>query len=80
LRGRSIIAATFQANRARVPRGPARRASRVPGRRASDGRDQPKTLEIAHRGFLLQKGEIVGRGTPAALGASELVRHAYLRA
>ena len=32
-------------------------------------------LEIAHHGFLLQKGEIVGRGS-----AAELVRHAYLRA
>ena len=39
-----------------------------------------KTLEIAHHGFLLQKGEIVGRGTAAELSASEIVRHAYLRA
>ena len=38
-----------------------------------------KTLAIAHHGFLLQKGEIVGRGTAAELAASELVRHAYLR-
>jgi branched-chain amino acid transport system ATP-binding protein len=38
-----------------------------------------KTLAIAHHGFLLQKGEIVGRGTAAELSASELVRHAYLR-
>jgi branched-chain amino acid transport system ATP-binding protein len=38
-----------------------------------------KTLAIAHHGFLLQKGEIVGQGTAAELAASELVRHAYLR-
>jgi branched-chain amino acid transport system ATP-binding protein len=38
-----------------------------------------KTLAIAHHGFLLQKGEIVGQGTAAKLAASELVRHAYLR-
>jgi branched-chain amino acid transport system ATP-binding protein len=38
-----------------------------------------KTLAIADRGFLLQKGEIVGQGTAAELAASELVRHAYLR-
>ncbi len=38
-----------------------------------------KTLAIAHRGFLLQKGEIVGRGSAAELAASEVVRHAYLR-
>jgi len=39
-----------------------------------------KTLEIAHHGFLLQKGEIVGRGSARELAASEVVRHAYLRA
>jgi branched-chain amino acid transport system ATP-binding protein len=39
-----------------------------------------KTLEIAHHGFLIQKGEIVGRGSAAELAASEMVRHAYLRA
>jgi branched-chain amino acid transport system ATP-binding protein len=38
-----------------------------------------KTLAIAHHGFLLQKGEIVGRGSAAELAASEVVRHAYLR-
>ncbi|HKW91655.1 MAG TPA: ABC transporter ATP-binding protein [Methylomirabilota bacterium] len=38
-----------------------------------------KTLAIARHGFLLQKGEIVGRGTAAELAASEVVRHAYLR-
>ncbi len=38
-----------------------------------------KTLAIAHHGFLLQKGEIVGRGSAAELAASEIVRHAYLR-
>jgi branched-chain amino acid transport system ATP-binding protein len=39
-----------------------------------------KTLDIAHAGFLIQKGEIVGRGTAAELRASDIVRHAYLRA
>ncbi|HEV8436494.1 MAG TPA: ABC transporter ATP-binding protein [Methylomirabilota bacterium] len=38
-----------------------------------------KTLAIARHGFLLQKGEVVGRGTAAELGRSEIVRHAYLR-
>ena len=38
-----------------------------------------KTLSIAQHGFLLQKGEIVGRGSTADLAASDLVRHAYLR-
>lgn len=38
-----------------------------------------KTLSIAHHGFLLQKGEIVGRGSAAELAASDVVRHAYLR-
>jgi branched-chain amino acid transport system ATP-binding protein len=38
-----------------------------------------KTLGIAHHGFVLQKGEIVGRGTAAELAASDVVRHAYLR-
>jgi branched-chain amino acid transport system ATP-binding protein len=38
-----------------------------------------KTLAIAHHGFLLQKGEIVGRGSADELAASEIVRHAYLR-
>ena len=38
-----------------------------------------KTLAIAQHGALLQKGEIVGRGTAAELTASEVVRHAYLR-
>ena len=38
-----------------------------------------KTLAIAHSGFLLQKGEVVGQGTAAELAASETVRHAYLR-
>ncbi len=39
-----------------------------------------KSLEIAHHGFVLQKGEIVGRGTARELAQSEVVRHAYLRA
>jgi len=38
-----------------------------------------KTLGIAHHGFLLQKGEIVGRGSATELAASDIVRHAYLR-
>jgi branched-chain amino acid transport system ATP-binding protein len=38
-----------------------------------------KTLEVAHTGFLIQKGEIVGAGTAAELRESEIVRHAYLR-
>jgi branched-chain amino acid transport system ATP-binding protein len=38
-----------------------------------------KTLQIAHAGFLIQKGEIVGGGTAAELSASAIVRHAYLR-
>jgi len=39
-----------------------------------------KTLALAHHGYLLQKGEIVGAGTAAELGESDIVRHAYLRA
>ena len=35
-------------------------------------------LAIAHRGHVLQKGEIVGAGTAAELRASDVVRHAYL--
>ena len=38
-----------------------------------------KTLGIAHHGFLLQKGEITGRGSAAELAVSDVVRHAYLR-
>jgi len=38
-----------------------------------------KTLEVAHTGFLIQKGEIVGAGSAAELRESEIVRHAYLR-
>lgn len=37
-----------------------------------------KTLAIAHRGYVLQKGEIVGSGTAPELQSSEVVRHAYL--
>jgi len=37
-----------------------------------------KTLAIAHRGYVLQKGEIVGSGTALELRGSEVVRHAYL--
>ncbi len=39
-----------------------------------------KTLALAHHGYLLQKGEIVGAGTAAELADSDVVRHAYLRA
>jgi branched-chain amino acid transport system ATP-binding protein len=38
-----------------------------------------KTLAIARHGVLLQKGDIVGRGTAAELRELDLVRHAYLR-
>ena len=37
-----------------------------------------KTLAVAHRGYILQKGEIIGRGSAAELRDSEVVRHAYL--
>jgi branched-chain amino acid transport system ATP-binding protein len=37
-----------------------------------------KALAVAHRGFVLQKGEIVGSGTAALLRDSDVVRHAYL--
>lgn len=39
-----------------------------------------KTLALAHHGYLLQKGEIVGAGTALELRESDTVRHAYLRA
>ena len=39
-----------------------------------------KTLGLAHHGYLLQKGEIVGAGTARELADSDVVRHAYLRA
>lgn len=39
-----------------------------------------KTLALAHHGYLLQKGEIVGAGSAAALRDSDIVRHAYLTA
>ena len=39
-----------------------------------------KTLALAHHGYLIQKGEIVGAGTAAELRDSEVVRHAYLTA
>ncbi len=39
-----------------------------------------KTLALAHHGYLIQKGEIVGAGTAAELRASDVVRHAYLTA
>ena len=39
-----------------------------------------KTLALAHHGYLLQKGEIVGAGTAAELARSDIVRHAYLTA
>ncbi|MFQ5519806.1 MAG: ABC transporter ATP-binding protein [Candidatus Methylomirabilia bacterium] len=39
-----------------------------------------KTLALAHHGYLIQKGEIVGAGTADHLRESEVVRHAYLTA
>ena len=39
-----------------------------------------KSLAIAHHGYVLQKGAIVGAGTAAELEASDVVRHAYLTA
>ncbi|MBI4611099.1 MAG: ABC transporter ATP-binding protein [Candidatus Rokubacteria bacterium] len=39
-----------------------------------------KTLALAHHGYLIQKGEIVGSGSAAELRESEVVRHAYLTA
>lgn len=39
-----------------------------------------KTLALAHHGYLIQKGEIVGAGTAAELRDSDVVRHAYLTA
>ena len=38
------------------------------------------TLALAHHGYLIQKGEIVGAGTAAQLRDSDLVRHGYLTA
>jgi branched-chain amino acid transport system ATP-binding protein len=37
-----------------------------------------KTLALAHHGYLIQKGEIIGAGTAAELRESDVVRHAYL--
>jgi len=37
-----------------------------------------KTLALAHHGYLIQKGEIVGAGTAVELRDSDVVRHAYL--
>ena len=39
-----------------------------------------KTLAIAHHGWILQKGEIVGAGSASELRESDVVRHAYLSA
>ncbi len=39
-----------------------------------------KTLALAHHGYLIQKGEIVGAGSAAELRDSDVVRHAYLTA
>jgi branched-chain amino acid transport system ATP-binding protein len=39
-----------------------------------------KSLALAHRGYVLQKGEIVGAGTARELRDSDVVRHAYLSA
>jgi branched-chain amino acid transport system ATP-binding protein len=37
-----------------------------------------KTLAVAHRGYILQKGQIVGAGSATELAESPVVRHAYL--
>jgi branched-chain amino acid transport system ATP-binding protein len=39
-----------------------------------------KTLAVSHRGYILQKGQIVGSGSAAELAESPVVRHAYLMA
>jgi branched-chain amino acid transport system ATP-binding protein len=39
-----------------------------------------KSLALAHRGYVIQKGEIVGAGTARELRESDVVRHAYLSA
>jgi branched-chain amino acid transport system ATP-binding protein len=39
-----------------------------------------KSLALAHRGYVLQKGEIVGAGSARELRESDVVRHAYLSA
>jgi branched-chain amino acid transport system ATP-binding protein len=39
-----------------------------------------KSLAIAHRGYVLQKGEVVGAGAAADLRRSDVVRRAYLSA
>jgi branched-chain amino acid transport system ATP-binding protein len=39
-----------------------------------------KSLALAHRGYVLQKGEIVAAGTARELRDSDVVRHAYLSA
>jgi branched-chain amino acid transport system ATP-binding protein len=39
-----------------------------------------KSLALAHRGYVIQKGEIVGAGTARELRDSDVVRHAYLSA
>ena len=39
-----------------------------------------KTLEIAHTGYVLQKGRIVDHGTAAQIAENEVVKKAYLKA
>jgi branched-chain amino acid transport system ATP-binding protein len=39
-----------------------------------------KSLALAHRGYVIQKGEIVAAGTARELRDSDVVRHAYLSA
>lgn len=39
-----------------------------------------KTLEIAHSGYVLQKGMIIARGTAAEIAEQEVVKRAYLKA
>lgn len=39
-----------------------------------------KTLEIAHSGYVLQKGRIIAQGTAAEISENEVVKRAYLKA
>lgn len=39
-----------------------------------------RTLEIAHSGYVLQKGRIIAQGTAAEVAENEVVKRAYLKA
>jgi branched-chain amino acid transport system ATP-binding protein len=39
-----------------------------------------RTLEIAHSGYVLQKGRIIDQGTAAEVSENEVVKKAYLKA